>query len=256
MGKVGKSEDPGLSEPGFLSQVFHWFSDPVNWQGSTGVPARLAEHLILSAIPLLIAAAIALPAAMYVGHKRRFEVAIVTVANIGRAVPSFALLMIMVILSGLGDAPIIVALTLLAIPPILTNGYVGIQSVDPDTVEAARGVGMRESGVLFSVEIPLAAPLLIAGLRIAALQVVATATLAAVPAGGGLGRIVVDGLAVRDFPQVFSGAVLVALLAGLVEGSFTLLQRWATPRHGVRPKRRGPSVEQVPVPSIRPADQI
>ena len=245
-----------MTEPGFFADVFDWFADPANWQGTGGIPTRLGEHMLLSVVALTISAAIALPAAMYVGHTRRFELAIVTAANIGRAIPSFALLMIMVILFGLGDGPIIFALTLLAIPPILTNGYVAIQSVDPDTIEAARGMGMRERGVLFGIEIPLGAPLLIAGLRIAALQVVATATLAAVPAGSGLGRIVVDGLAVRDFPQVFSGAVLVALLAGLVEGGFTLLQRWATPEHGFRRPTRGLAAEQPPVPLIRPADQI
>lgn len=241
-----------MSEPGFFAQVVEWFGDPANWQGPSGVPTRLAEHLLLSAIPITIAALIALPAAMYVGHTRRFEVAIVTVANIGRAIPSYALLVIMVILTGLGNEPIIVALTLLAIPPILTNGYVAIQSVDTDTLEAARGMGMRERGVLFGIEIPLGAPLLIAGLRIAALQVVATATLAALVAGPGLGRIVVDGLAVRDFPQVFSGAVLVAVLAGLTEAGFAVLQRWVTPRHGDRRPTRGLGAEQPPVPLVRP----
>ena len=226
-----------MSEPGFLARVVEWFSDPATWTGSDGVPVRLGEHLVLSAIPLAIAAAIALPAAMYVGHTRRFERAIVAVANIGRAIPSFGLLMIMVILTGLGDGPIIVALTLLAIPPILTNGYVAIQGVDPDAVEAARGMGMRERGLLLSVEVRLGAPLLVAGLRIAALQVVATATLAAVPAGGGLGRIIVDNLAVRDYAEVFCGAVLVAALAGIVELAFGVLQRWATPR-GVAPRRQ------------------
>jgi osmoprotectant transport system permease protein len=245
-----------MSDPGFFAEVITWFRDPANWQGPAGVPVRLGEHLYLSAVPLLIASLIALPAAMYVGHSRRFEVAIVTIANIGRAIPSFALLMIMVILSGLGDGPIIVALTLLAIPPILTNGYVAIQSVDPDTIESARGMGMRERGVLFGIEIPLGAPLLIAGLRIAALQVVATATLAAVPAGGGLGRIVVDGLAVRDFPQVFAGAVLVAVLAGLVEGGFSLLQRWATPKHGHHRPTRGIGAEQPPDSFVQPAGGV
>jgi osmoprotectant transport system permease protein len=244
-----------VSDPGFFRQVFDWFADPANWQGPSGVPARLGEHLLLSAIPLAIAAAIALPAAMYVGHTRRFELAIVTVANIGRAIPSYALLVIMVILTGLGNEPIIVALTLLAIPPILTNGSVAIQGVDADTIEAARGMGMRELGVLFGVEVPLGAPLLIAGLRIAALQVVATATLAALVAGPGLGRFIVDGLAVRDFPQVFAGALLVAILAGITELAFALLQRWAAPRHGSRWPARGLAVEQPAVPLIRPTDR-
>lgn len=245
-----------MSEPGFFAELVDWFGDPANWQGSFGVPARLGEHLILSAIPVAIAAAIALPAAMYVGHTRRFEVAIVAIANVGRAIPSFALLMIMVILTGLGNEPIIVALTLLAIPPILTNGYVAIQSVDADTIEAARGMGLTGRQVLFGIEIPLGAPLIVAGLRIATLQVVATATLAAVAAGGGLGRFIVDALAVQRFHIVFAGALLVALLAGLTEGAFTLLQRWATPRHGVRRPSRGLPAEQPPVPLTRPADKI
>jgi osmoprotectant transport system permease protein len=240
-----------MSEPGFFAEVVEWFGDPAHWQGSSGIPARLVEHLILSAIPLAIASAIALPAAMYVGHTRRFELAIVTVANVGRSIPSYALLVIMVILTGLGNEPIIVALTLLAIPPILTNGYVAIQSVDADTIEAARGMGLTARQVLFGIELPLGAPLLVAGLRIAALQIVATAGLAALVAGGGLGRFIVDGLAVRDFPRVFSGALLVAVLAGLTEGAFTLLQRWATPRHGTR-RVRGLPAEQPPVPASDP----
>ena len=235
-----------MSDPGFFAEVVEWFGDPAHWQGSSGIPARLVEHLILSAIPLAIATAIALPAAMYVGHTRRYELAIVTIANIGRAIPSYALLVIMVILTGLGNEPIIVALTLLAIPPILTNGYVAIQSVDADTIEAARGMGLTGRQVLFGIELPLGAPLLVAGLRIAALQIVATAGLAALVAGGGLGRFIVDGLAVRDFPRVFSGALLVAILAGLTEGAFSLLQRWATPRHGVRRTARGLPAEQPP----------
>ncbi len=245
-----------MSEPGFFTEVFEWFTDPATWQGSAGIPVRLGEHLLLSAIPVVIAATIALPAAMYVGHTRRFELAVVAIANVGRAIPSFALLLIMVIATGLGNEPIIVALTLLAIPPILTNGYVAIQSVDADTIEAARGMGMREWSVLFGIEVPLGAPLIIAGLRIAALQVVATATLAAVPAGGGLGRFIVDNLAIQRFHIVFGGAVLVALLAGLVEGLFGLLQRWATPSHGFRRQTRGLPAEQPPVPLIRPAGRV
>ena len=242
-----------MSEPGFFAEVIDWFGDPATWQGPAGIPIRLGEHLLLSAIPLALASFVALPAAMYVGRTRRFEVAIVAIANIGRAIPSFALLLIMVIATGLGNEPIIVALTLLAIPPILTNGYVAIQSVDPDAIEAARGMGMREWGVLRSIELPLGAPLIIAGLRIAALQIVATATLAAVPAGGGLGRFIVDNLAIQRFHIVFGGALLVAVLAGLVEGGFSLLQRWATPRHGGRAPRRGLAAEQAPVPLARPA---
>jgi osmoprotectant transport system permease protein len=219
-----------MSEPGFFAQVWDWFSDPANWSGSGGIPTRLQEHVLISAISVAIAAVVALPAAMYIGHRRRFEFLVVSVANIGRAIPSFGLLFLFVILLGLGDEPVVIAMVLLAIPPILTNTYVGIQTVDSDTLEAARGMGMSEAAVLAKIELPLAAPVIVAGLRTAAVQVVATATLAAVPAGGGLGRFIVDGFAAGDDPQTFAGAVLVALLAVVTEISFAFLQRAVAPR--------------------------
>jgi osmoprotectant transport system permease protein len=238
-----------MSEPGFLSEVWTWFTDPANWEGSFGIPVRAAEHLRISAIPLLIAAAIALPAGVAIGHFRRFEFAVVTIANLGRAIPSFGLLLIFVTLLGLGDAPITIALTLLAIPPIVTNTYVGVREVDPDTMEAARGMGMSELEVLREIELPLAAPLAVSGLRTAAVQVVATATLAAAAGGGGLGRIIVDAYAVRDFPQIFSGAVLVALLAIAVELLFAAIQRAVSPRMAVRLGRGSAA----PAPVVGPA---
>ena len=233
-----------MSEPGFLSQVVEWFTDPFHWEGSFGIPARVAEHLIMSAISVAIAAAVALPAGMYIGHRRRFEFLVVSVANFGRAIPSFGLLFLFVLVFGIGLSypaylrpPIVFALVLLAIPPILTNTYVGIRNVDPDVLEAARGMGMTEGGLLGRVEVPLAAPLIMAGLRTASVQVVATATLAAVIAGGGLGRFIVDGFATRDFPQIFAGALMVAALAILTEVSFSILERVVAPRM-VSPGRR------------------
>jgi osmoprotectant transport system permease protein len=219
-----------MNEPGFFGQVVEWFGDPSHWSGPTGIPARLAEHIQISAIPVGVAALIALPVAMYIGHRRRFEFLIVSIANMGRAIPSFGLLFLFVILLGIGDEPVLIAMVLLAIPPILTNAYVGIQGVDPDTLESARGMGMSELGVLTRIELPLAAPVIVAGLRTAAVQVVATATLAAVVAGGGLGRYITDGFAAGDRPQIFAGAVLVGLLAIATEGAFALLQRVVTPR--------------------------
>jgi osmoprotectant transport system permease protein len=235
-------------EEGFFTEVGRWFADPLNWSGPTSVPVRLVEHLRLSGIPMLIAAVIALPLGLFVGHTRRLELLVVSIANIGRAIPSFAVLVIFVILMGLGDGPIIIALTLLAIPPVLTNTYVGIQQVEADTVEAARGMGMTGRQVLGRIEVPLAVPVIIAGLRTSAVTVVATATLAAVVGGGGLGRIIVDGLAVRDLPQVFSGAVLVALLAITVEVAFALLRRWASPRLRSQGRRQMPET-----PVLQPA---
>ena len=219
-----------MSEPGFFTQVVEWFADPANWSGPTGIPARLVEHIQIAAISVAISALVALPIGMLIGHRRRYEFLVVSVANVGRAIPSFGLLLLFVIIFGIGDEPIILAMVLLAIPPILINTYVGIQAVDADTLEAARGIGMSELGVLGRIEVPLAAPVIVTGLRIAAVQVVATATLAAVAAGGGLGRFIVDGFAAGDRPQVFAGAVLVAALAIVTEIAFEILQRLLAPR--------------------------
>jgi osmoprotectant transport system permease protein len=219
-----------VTEPGFFAEVVGWFTDPANWSGSFGVPARTLEHLQITAAAMAIAAGIALPVGMYIGHRRRFELLIVSVGNIGRALPSFGLLLLFVIAMGLGDAPIVLTMTLLAIPPILINTYVGVQAVDPDALEAARGMGTTELGVLGRIELPLAAPVIMAGLRIATVQVIATATLAAVAGGGGLGRYILDGFAGGDDAQTFSGAVLVAGLALAIDGAFLLLQRLVAPR--------------------------
>jgi osmoprotectant transport system permease protein len=219
-----------VSEPGFLAQVWDWFTDPANWSGSFGIPARFLEHVQISGVSVGLAAMIALPVAMYIGHRRRWEFLVVSIANLGRAIPSFGLLFLFVILFGIGDESVVLAMILLAVPPILTNTYVAIQGVDPDTLEAARGMGMSEAGLLARIEVPLAVPVIVAGLRTAAVQVVATATLAAVVGGGGFGRFITDGFAAGDRPQVFAGATLVALLALVTDLAFALIQRLATPR--------------------------
>ncbi|HEX2032320.1 MAG TPA: ABC transporter permease [Actinomycetota bacterium] len=225
------------AEAGFFSRVAEWFADPANWQGTFGIPNRLQEHVVMSAVSVGIAAAIALPVGLWVGHRRRFELLVVSTSNVGRAIPSFGLLFLFVVAFGLGlrspaslRPPIIFALVLLAIPPILTNTYVGVQSVDDDTLEAARGMGMSERSVLFRIEVPLGVPLILGGLRTAAVQVVATATLGAVVAGGGLGRYIVDGFAAGDRVQVFAGAVLVAALALATELALAVVERSASPR--------------------------
>jgi len=233
-----------VTEPGFFGQVLEWFTDPANWTGDFGIPNRLLEHVVMSAVSVGIAVVVALPLAMYIGHRRRLERLVVSVANVGRAIPSFGLLFLFVLWLGVGlSSPpalrpaIILALVLLAIPPILTNAYVGIQGVEDDTLEAARGMGMSEWAILFRVEIPLGMPLIVAGLRTAAVQVVATATLGAVVAGGGLGRYIIDGFAVRDLPQIFAGAVLVALLAILVDLLIGGAGRVLSPRTETRRSR-------------------
>ena len=245
-----------MSDPGFFSEVVEWFVDPLHWEGSFGVPSRLVEHLIMSGVSVLAASILALPVGMYIGHSRRLETLVVSVANLGRAIPSFGLIFLAVLVMGLGlDFPAslrpaaLFALTLLAIPPILTNTYVGIQGVDPDTLEAARGMGLTEGQVLRGLELPLAAPLIMGGIRTAAVQVVATATLAAVIGGGGLGRFILDGFATGDDAQIFAGALLVALLAVLTEVSLGLLQRAVSPRTSSWRRREVPE----PTPVAGPA---
>jgi osmoprotectant transport system permease protein len=219
------------------SGVAQWLTDPANWTGTTGIPARIAQHLWMSFLALVIAGVLAIPVGLWVGHRKRFESLAVSVAYAGRAIPSFAVLVLVFILMlnvipslAFGTGPTVVALTLLAIPSLLVNTYVGIQSVDADTVEAARGMGMRERDVLFQLEVPLAAPLIMAGVRVAALQVVATATLAALIGGGGLGVFITDGFAQHDTPMLVGGAVLVSSLALLTEGALYLVERAVTPR--------------------------
>jgi osmoprotectant transport system permease protein len=224
---------------GWLTGALSWLLDPANWSGSGGVWARLVEHLGLTAASLGLACSVALPVALWLGHVGRGGALAINVSNVGRAVPTFALLA----LFSLGPPPlgrstfsIVLALTLFAIPPIITNTYVGIRGVDREVVEAATGMGMSGLQVLRRVELPLAVPLLMNGVRIAAVQIVATATIAALVAGGGLGRIITSGFTRQNQDQVVAGALLVGLLALVVELAFEYLQRRLDP---VRADRAG-----------------
>jgi osmoprotectant transport system permease protein len=215
-----------------LVEVFNWLSAPDHWVGSDGIPTRIAEHLLLSGVTAAAAILIALPLGVIFGHTGRGGFVAINLANIGRAIPSLALLVLMlpVALSlklGLGFWPTFLALVPLGIPPILTNSYVAVREVDRDIIEAARGMGLREREVLSNVELPIAAPLIIAGIRNASVAIVATATLGAYVAGGGLGRYIVDGLARQDQPRLVAGALLVALLSIAVEVVFGALERIA-----------------------------
>jgi osmoprotectant transport system permease protein len=217
----------------FLSRVVAWFADPANWAGSGGIPTRLVEHLQLSGESVAIAGVIALPIGIVLGHYGRFGALALNVSNVGRALPSFGILVIAFQVFGLGDLPVILALTALAIPPMVTNSYVAMREVDPDIKEAARGMGYRELAQVFRVELPLAVPLVMAGIRTSAVQVVATATLAAIIAGGGLGRYIIDGYGQQVYTEVFAGALLVALLALATEVSLAGLEKVLVPR-GIR----------------------
>lgn len=208
-----------------LEQVVAWFGDPSNWSGSGGVPTRLLEHLQYSATALLIAVVIAVPIGAVVGHTGRGGFLVVGVANGLRSLPELGVLTLLVYLVGIALLPVIVALVLLAVPPLLAGTYAGVRNVDRSVVDAARGMGMREREILLRVELPNALPLLIGGLRTATLQVIATTAIAAFVSFGGLGRYLIDGLAVRDYQQMAAGAVLVAALALLVEAILAGVQR-------------------------------
>ncbi len=231
----------------FLNAVALWMASPDHWSGSNGIPNRLAEHLLISVVTTLVAVAIALPIGVYAGHANRGGFLAINIANFGRAMPSLALLALMLPFAlslklGLGFWPTFIALVPLGIPPTLTNSYVGVREVDRDVVEAARGMGFRERQVLRRVELPLAAPLIIAGVRNSAVAIVATATLGALVAGGGLGRYIVDGIALQDYPRVFVGALLVALLSIVVEITFGAFER-LTVSSGLRLARAEAGVE-------------
>ena len=208
-----------------INEVVAWFADPSSWTGTSGILNRTVEHVVLSAISVVTAILIAVPAGLFIGHTGRGAFITVTVANLGRSIPSYALLIIFVTWFGIGFAAAFPALVVLALPPILTNTYVGLREVDRDTVEAGRAMGMRERQLLRRVEIPIALPVIVTGVRVAAVQVVATATLAALVGGGGLGRFIVDGFALRQQDMLVAGAILVALLALLTERSLTFLER-------------------------------
>lgn len=231
---------------------FGWLFDPANWTGSGGIPARLAEHLGYVALAMIIALVIALPVGAWVGHTGRGGFLVVGSANALRALPTLGVLILLVTPFGLSIIGPLIALVVLAVPPLLAGTYAGVRNVDPAVVDAARGMGMRGGEVLWRVELPNALPLIIGGVRSAVLQVISTATIAAYVGLGGLGRYIFDGLAQRDFPQMIGGSLLVALLAIVVDLLLAALQKvvvspglQAVPRSGPRRLRA--------VPTNRPA---
>lgn len=238
-----------------FTDIFSWLTDPANWSGSRGIPIRTYEHLQMSVQSVALGALIALPIGLFIGHTRRLEFVAISAGNLGRALPSFGIVALTYSFTlnwpgNIGFWPTFIALVLLAIPPVLTNTFVGIKGIDRDTLEAARGMGMNERDVIIRLELPLASPLIVAGLRTAAVQVVATATLGAFTGWGGLGRFIVDGFAVRDFGQIGGGAIVVALVAILTEVGLGGLQRLVAPRLR-SPSRRTSSFERL-MPAVGP----
>ncbi|MFE4717797.1 ABC transporter permease [Streptomyces sp. NPDC056728] len=217
-----------------ISGAYDWLTTGANWQGQKGVWHRLAEHLYFSGVTLAVSCLLALPLALWLGHIGKGGGLAVNISNAGRAVPTLAVLVLLTLtpLGRHGDLPTFIALVLFAVPPLLTNAYIGMREVDRAVVEAARGMGMSGGQVFRRVELPLAYPMVMTGVRLAAVQVIATATLAAMAGKGGLGRIITAGFNLQDTPQVVAGAVLVALLALLVEGVLAGAGRVLDPMKG------------------------
>jgi len=234
-----------------MINYFGYLFDPHNWGWSAGLPLLLRQHLGYTLLTVAIGAAIALPIGLLIGHTNRGAFLAINVGNAGRALPTFGLLTLMVTLIGIGFRPVLIALVVLVIPPILAGTYAGIRAVDPSVVDAAVGMGMRPLEVVFRVELPIALPLIISGLRSAVLQVCATATVAAYVGLGGLGRLLIDGLSFNEYDRVFAGAVLVALLAIVLDLVSAAVQRavvspglQTTRERRTRPRTRSRTTQQ------------
>ncbi len=195
--------------------VWEWLTDPANWSGPNGVPARTVEHIVIAGLAMALGVLVALPVGIWLGHVRRAAFLTTTIGNLGRAIPTLAILVILASIPaiGVGDLAAVLALAVFSIPPMLTSAYVGVRDVDPGVRDAATGMGMTGGQVLRGVELPLAAPSILSGVRTSLVQVVATVSLAALVGSGGLGRYVVDGFARQDQTLVLVGALLVSVLA-------------------------------------------
>jgi osmoprotectant transport system permease protein len=248
-----------------MDGVVGFFTDAANWSGTTGIPNRLLEHLEICVVAVLLAALVAVPVGLYIGHTNRGSGVAINFANIGRAVPSYAMMVIPLPLAltlapilgydptfGLTVLPILIAMTFLAIPPLLLATFAGLRSVDDDLVESGRGMGLRERQILTGIELPIASSIIVGGFRTATLQVIATATIGAILAGGGLGRFIFDGLnqGVAGRASIYAGAILVAGLALIVDYLLSLLQTRLTPRALRKPRDtktdRAKPVEAIP----------
>ena len=217
-----------------LQEMWEYLGSSEAWSGRNGLPALTWAHIQISVAAMVIAALVAIPTAVALGHLRRGGLLAVSIVNIGRAVPSFAIMALLLPFSirygfGLGFWPTVAALVLLAIPPVFTNTYTGVRDVPAEAVEAARGMGMSGGETVRRVELPVAVPLILTGLRVSAVQVVATATLGALVAYRNLGTLIVTGYTSPDKGPMFAGAIAVALLALVTDGAFVLATRWLVP---------------------------
>jgi osmoprotectant transport system permease protein len=236
--------------------VIDYLFDPAHWTGSDSIGVLIVQHLIYTGIALLVAALIGVPIGLYVGHTGKGTFLIAGVANALRALPTLGLVILLVLIitpvfaSELAFiVPSLIVLVLLAVPPIMTNTYAGIRAVDASAVDAAVGMGYRPLKVLLAVQVPCALPLILSGFRGATLQVISTATIAAYVSLGGLGRLIIDGRAQNDYDQMMVGAVLVALLALLVDLAIGLIGRFAVSPGLTRRRIRSTAVPTTPSPA-------
>lgn len=221
----------------FFSFAWNWLKQPQQWHGSGGIPVRILEQLGYTALALLVAALIAIPLGILIGHTGRGTLLVVNVANAWRAIPTLALLVLLTIWLGFSVLAWLVPLVVLGIPPILVNVYEGVAGVDAELKDAARGMGMTPWQQVRRVEVPVAMPLIVLGVRTGAIFVVATATIAAYIGLGGLGRYIIDGLATSNYGEVAGGALFVVLLALAVQAFFVGVRRAVVPK-GLRQQGR------------------
>jgi osmoprotectant transport system permease protein len=254
-----------------MGDIVAFFTDPAHWEGTTGIPNRLLEHLVISGVSIMLATLIAIPIGLYIGHTNRGSSLAINLANIGRAIPSYGMMVILLPITlllapvlgydegfGLTFLPIFLAMTFLAVPPLLVGTYAGLRSVDRDLIEAGRGMGLRERQIMARIELPIASSIIVGGFRTATLQVIATATIGAILGGGGLGRFIFDGLnqGLAGRTSIYAGAIMVSVLAIGVDLVLAWAQRRLTPRalrKGGRPDRPTPiSKLEVAFKSNRP----
>jgi osmoprotectant transport system permease protein len=210
--------------------ALEWLGDPMRWSGPSGIPMRTAEHLGYTVLGVALAALIAIPIGLFVGHTGRFKGLAVCAAGVARALPTLGLVTLFALLIGIGLTAPLLSFVILAIPSLLAGAYSAVEAADPATVDAARAQGMTEAQILARVEIPLGMPLLVGGFRGATVQVVSTAMLAAYVGNGGLGRYIFQGLGSQDYPQMIAGSLLVIALALVLDLTLLLVQRLTAPR--------------------------
>ena len=208
---------------------FAWIFDPTHWVGGSSIAVRLGQHFQYTGVSLFFAALIAVPLGLFIGHTGKGRGVAIAASNVARALPTLGLLAVLILSLGIGLLPAAIVLVILGIPPLLAGVYAGIESVDPQTVDAARAMGMTELQILRKVEFPLGASLIFGGFRAATLQVIASAVVAAYFSLGGLGRFLVDGLAQNNYPEMVAGAILVIVVALAVDGILAVIQRFVVP---------------------------